>query len=127
MHIASRIVALVCSACFVLMMSACSGIMVRDAGYGPPPHAPAHGYRAKTSHGVRIRFDSHLGVYVVLDIPDRYYYKGVYFSYRKGKWFSSNHPDGPWKKYSKKALPPGLYKKYHGGKKPGKGDKKKSQ
>ncbi len=55
-------------------------------GNGPPPHAPAHGYRAK-HQGHELRFDTGLGVYIVVDIPNTYFHNGLYL--RLG-------PDGSW-------------------------------
>ena len=71
----------------------------RDRGYGPPPHAPAHGYRHKHQQGVELRFDSGLGVYVVIEIPDMYFNDGLYirWSDRGGYWAVSPHYRGPWR------------------------------
>jgi len=84
-----------------LMLTACQGLReigVKidppykwDAGAeqhrnGPPPHAPAHGYRHKNPDGVELRFDSDLGVYVVVDMPNVYYYDGVYLRLSGDRW-----------------------------------------
>ena len=60
-------------------------------GHGPPPHAPAHGYRRKQQQAyhhqggdAKLAFDSDLGVYVVLDLPHHYYFDGVYLRIEDG-------------------------------------------
>lgn len=83
-----------------------------DHGYGPPPHAPAHGYRAKYDNHDLI-YDSHLGVYVVLGLPDYYFYDGHYYRHDRDGWYSSKRTDRDWSRYKEKKLPPGLAKKYH--------------
>lgn len=85
------------------------------AGYGPPPHAPAHGYRDKHRHGQRLVFDAALGVYVVAGLPYHYFHDGHYYRFHGGIWEASVHPKGPWRHISKKRLPPGLRKKGPGG------------
>ena len=82
-------------------------------GHGPPPHAPAHGHRAKHG-GVELVYDSGLGVYVVVDFPSHYYCKGSYYRVRGTQWEVSVHIDGPWKSASEGALPPGLRAKAKG-------------
>jgi hypothetical protein len=65
-------------------------------GHGPPPHAPAHGYRAK-HRGIGLEFDSRRGVYVVLGFPGVYFYGGWYYRLALDRWLRSNRHDGPWK------------------------------
>jgi len=78
---------------------------------GPPPHAPAHGYRHK--HGkTELRYDEGLAVYVVVGQKDCYYQDGSYFRLSKGSWEMSLSTGGPWKLAPGKSLPPGLAKKY---------------
>ena len=36
---------------------------------GPPPHAPAHGYRHKHQHGVELEYDSGIGAYISCRTP----------------------------------------------------------
>ncbi|MEE9551944.1 MAG: hypothetical protein V3V89_02760, partial [Gammaproteobacteria bacterium] len=64
-----------------LTLSGCGVVKVHDdhdRGYGPPPHAPAHGYRHK-HHGHDLEFDSHLGVYVVVGLASVYFLDGLYY------------------------------------------------
>lgn len=79
---------------------------------GPPPHAPAHGYRHKHAHhGVDLVFDSGLGVYIVVNLTDHYYHDGHFFRLHDGVWQISAHLNHGWKHASKR-LPPGLAKKH---------------
>ena len=80
---------------------------------GPPPHAPAHGYRHKYQ-GVELVYDSEWGVYIVVGFPYHYYYRGCYYQLRENQWEMAVHFDGPWKIVSKEALPPGLRAKDKG-------------
>jgi hypothetical protein len=82
-------------------------------GYGPPPHAPAHGYRAKY-HNHDLVYDSHLGVYLVIGLHDHYYRDGYYYRYAHDGWYSSRYVDKDWGSYEERKLPPGLAKKYSG-------------
>jgi hypothetical protein len=84
-------------------------------GHGPPPHAPAHGERRKHRHaddGWELVFDSNLGVYVVVDLPDYYYWDGYYLRIEDGRWQASTRVDGEWQPRSEDSLPPGLRKKH---------------
>lgn len=88
-------------------------------GHGPPPHAPAHGYRAK-QQGHELVYDSGLGVYVVVDLPNVYYYDGIYYRYDHDHWYYSTSPGRGWDAYdTDRKLPPGLAKKHGKGKKKG--------
>jgi len=65
--------------------------------HGPPPHAPAHGYRHKHHRdGVELAFDSGLGVYVVVDWPGHYWYVDRYVRWSDGHWSASARVDGGW-------------------------------
>ena len=79
---------------------------------GPPPHAPAHGYRHKHPDGVELVYKSNIGVYVVVGYSDHYFYKDRYYRLRNGSWEVSVHIDGNWKSTSEKKIPSGLQKKY---------------
>jgi hypothetical protein len=111
-------VVLVCAA---LMLVSCTSTEVSIGSHhkhGPPPHAPAHGYRHK-HHGVDFVYDSEWGVYVVVGFPSHYYYKSHYYRFHEAHWEMGVHIDGPWKFVSEKSLPKGLR-----GKEKGKGKSK---
>lgn len=65
-------------------------------GNGPPPHAPAHGYRHKHQHGVELVYNSELGVYVVIGFPNHYFCRDHYFRLGGENWEISTHIKGPW-------------------------------
>jgi hypothetical protein len=98
-------------------MLAVSGCAVYPAhhhhGYGPPPHAPAHGYRAKHHHHDLV-YDVHLGVYIVVGLHDHYYHDGWYYRHDRDGWYHSRYTDRDWRRYDERKLPPGLAKKYYG-------------
>lgn len=97
----------------------CSVHTVHDHGYGPPPHAPAHGYRYK-HHGHELVFDSGLGVYVVVGLPGVYFHDGAYYRFDHDHWYYSRELKDDWREYKDdRGLPPGLMKK-HGKEKKGK-------
>lgn len=77
-------------------------------GHGPPPHAPAHGYRAKTSDGIEIVYDSKLGVYIVFGISSHYYSNGLYYRVNGNQWESSVKFHGSWKVVAEYEVPFGL-------------------
>jgi hypothetical protein len=75
---------------------------------GPPPHAPAHGYRAKHHHRDMV-YDSRLGAYVVLGYRDHYYHDGWYFRYFDGFWqISADLGDRDWRDVDRYRVPEGL-------------------
>lgn len=75
---------------------------------GPPPHAPAHGYRAKHHHHDMV-YDSRLGAYVVLGYNDHYYNDGWYFRYHDGFWQISAELGGrDWRDVDHYRVPEGL-------------------
>ena len=76
---------------------------------GPPPHAPAHGYRHKhPSHGIELVFDSGLGVYVVVDLEHVFYHAGHYYRWKEGAWSRSDRPKGVWKAVLVSGIPASL-------------------
>jgi hypothetical protein len=91
---------------------------------GPPPHAPAHGYRHKHSDGAVLVYKSDVGVYVVSGHADIYFHKDRYYRLRDGNWKTSVHIGGPWHEVAVKKLPAGLQKKSN---KSNKGKDKKSK
>lgn len=85
----------------------------RHAHYGgPPPHAPAHGFR-QHHHGRDLVFDSDLGVYVVVGLTNVWYLDGSYFRIRDDRWQISAGPRGPWRVTVANAVPGRLYAKRH--------------
>ncbi len=103
-------------ACASLMCLSCAEIGISVPAHhpqvakGPPPHAPAHGYRAKQADGAELVFDSDLGLYVVVGMPDYYYFDGCYFRFYHNCWQTSIHIDSGWKAAPEKSVPPGLAK-----------------
>jgi hypothetical protein len=89
---------------------------------GPPPHAPAHGYRHKHREGVDLIFDAHRGVYVVAGHPACYWQDDHYYRDRGSRWEVSVSIQGPWRITATSSLPSGLMaengKKEKGKKKP---------
>jgi hypothetical protein len=86
-----------------------------EARRGPPPHAPAHGYRHKhqTPDGtVNLIFDSGIGVYVVVGWPDHYWHRDHYLRYVEGNWMTSRSIDGGWASCSSGDVPIGLVQKH---------------
>jgi hypothetical protein len=79
---------------------------------GPPPHAPAHGYRQKY-HGRDLVFDSELGVYVVVGLPDLWFLDGSYFRWYGERWEMGVHVDGPWRVAPEDHVPGRLREKRH--------------
>ena len=83
----------------------------KSHGGGPPPHAPAHGYRHKRQHQGRdleLVFDSDLGVYVVVGVPNHFYWKGYYLRIDGDQWYASVNLDSGWEPRSEPSLPPGM-------------------
>lgn len=94
---------------------------------GPPPHAPAHGYRHKHRDGVELEFDSTIDAYVVIGLPGIYFHNDLYIRMSSsGVWEVSVNLGGPWGDAEMKEVPPKLKKKKeHPGKSKGRGHEKK--
>ena len=75
---------------------------------GPPPHAPAHGYRHKHPDGVVLVYEAGIGVYFVSGYTDIYYHKQWFYRLHRHSWHSSRHVDGPWQRTIVKHVPSGL-------------------
>jgi hypothetical protein len=92
-----RRIALATLAAGLLAVTGCVHVHEHDHHHkskgGPPPWAPAHGYRHK-HHGPDLVFDSHIGVYVVVGFPHVYFHDGHYFRYVSSHWERC----GDWKK-----------------------------
>lgn len=79
---------------------------------GPPPHAPAHGYRHRHSDGVELVYRSSIGVYVAVGYSEHYFHKDRYYRLVDGSWQVSFRIDKGWTPVPEKKLPPGLRKKH---------------
>jgi hypothetical protein len=79
---------------------------------GPPPHAPAHGYRHKHGKAVLV-YESRLGVYIVHGYHGHYFYDGNYYRTQKGGWQISVEIGGPWKNVSETKVPKRLRQEQH--------------
>ncbi|MBN4079249.1 hypothetical protein JYT26_01275 [Beggiatoa alba] len=63
---------------------------------GPPPHAPAHGYRYRHfDHD--LRYDTGFGAYVVINSPGLYFYNDHYMRYYADSWQITNRLEGTWR------------------------------
>lgn len=113
-----KILSVVILTCMPLMLVSCRSFSIgtRSARRyesrpvlkpGPPPHAPAHGYRRKYQ-GVELVYDSGRGIYVVIDFPNHYYFKGHYYRLGDVEWEVGVSLEGPWKIISYDELPKGL-------------------
>jgi hypothetical protein len=94
--------------------------------HGPPPHAPAHGYRAKHDNCDMV-YDGQLGVYTVVGYRDYYYNDGFFFRFGGDGWQLSAHIGGSgerWEACAPARVPKALVVKYDGGGH-GKGGKEK--
>ena len=116
----SKFLSVVVSVCMLLMLVSCHSFSIGAGSgrrhrpkYGPPPHAPAHGYRHK-HQGVELVYDSGRGVYVVIDLPSHYYFKGRYYRRGEVQWEAGVHIDGSWEFISEDELPRGLRAKEKG-------------
>ena len=78
---------------------------------GPPPHAPAHGYRHRYRRGLDLVFDSGLDVYLVVGARRTFFYDGRFYRFRRGEWEASRDYDGSWRESSGRRLPRALRKK----------------
>lgn len=95
--------------------------------HGPPPHAPAHGYRYKYERdNVDLVYDQGLGVYVVVGHTGLYYQDGFYFRYAGDNWEMSVGigERAHWQSAPSRSVPPGLAKRHGHDDHPGKGNGK---
>jgi hypothetical protein len=83
-----------------------------ERSHGPPPHAPAHGYR-QHRHGVDHVFDGRLGVYTVVGQPHTYWHDGGYWRHSQGYWERGARPrGGHWSRADWKHVPKQLRPRY---------------
>ncbi len=97
-----------------MILSSCAVTEVHEHGHKhkkPPPHAPAHGYRHKHKKH-ELEYNSDLGIYVVIGLPNYYFIDGIYYKHTDHGWYSSHDAEKDWKKYTKDVLPGKLDKKY---------------
>ncbi|MBW7990482.1 MAG: hypothetical protein FVQ84_10760 [Planctomycetes bacterium] len=109
-----KILSVVVLICMALMLVSCRSFSIgtrSEPRYerkpGPPPHAPAHGYRRK-HQGAELVYDSGRGIYVVIDFPNHYYFKGHYYRLGEAQWEVGVNLEGPWGFISYGELPKGL-------------------
>lgn len=81
---------------------------IKEKHNGPPPHAPAHGYRHKHPDGEELVYKSDIDVYVVVGHQDYYFHKDKYYRVKNGSWEVSFNMKENWTLVSEKKLPPGL-------------------
>jgi hypothetical protein len=111
-----RFVELLAALVIVVTLGGCHGVFLAPRPSepvvvnqtGPPSHAPAHGYRHKHQSGAELRFDSSLGVYIVVGHTDIYFHDGWFIRMRSGTWQISATLGGPWNPKPAEWVPPGL-------------------
>lgn len=97
------------SGCLVVHQPPSYGHAKHEAHHpGPPPHAPAHGYRTQHGHGPELVFDSRLGVYAVVGRSGHYYHAGHWYRRAGDGWQLSVALEGPWRAVAVQRLPVGL-------------------
>lgn len=69
--------------------------------YPNPPRWPEHGHRHLHPSGAVLRFDAHLGAYVVVGSEDVYFFDEAFLRFEAGRWLGGEVPSGPWQ-----AIPP---------------------
>ncbi len=89
-------------------------------GRGPPPRAPAHGYRHKHPSGAELIFDGDIGAYLVVGLVDLFFRDGRFYRFLNGSWTASAGLGGPWNRLSAGAVPAGLLGKFSGARPPAK-------
>ncbi len=65
---------------------------------GPPPHAPAHGYRHKHNKRHELEYNSQAGAYIVLNTPETYFGNNLYLRLSTaGTWMVSTALEWGWR------------------------------
>ena len=98
----------------LLALAGCVHVHEHEHAYegGPPPWAPAHGYRHK-HHGSELVFDAQIGVYVVVDHPHVYFDDGHYFRRVRSQWERcGDWKQGHWKNVDVDRVPGPLVEHY---------------
>lgn len=80
--------------------------------HGPPPHAPAHGYRAHRGDRDLV-FDSAIGAYVVVGVPDLWFFDGSFVRWTGVGWEIGPEAIGPWRAAPSSAVPTKLRGRHH--------------
>lgn len=106
---------------FVFVLTGCGAVGVhatvpadKNQKGGPPPHAPAHGYRHK-HQGHDLDYDVKIGVYMVVNVPDTYFYDDLYIRLSSdGRWMVSARLNHGWRPAASHEIPLRLkhYKEY---------------
>ena len=82
-------------------------------GYNYDRYGYPYGYRDGYSYyRPDLRYDNRLGVYIVVGMPNHYYYDDRFYRYRGDRWYSSTQLSGGWRQTSYRRLPPGLANRY---------------
>jgi len=81
--------------------------VVVESKHGPPPHAPAHGYRARHQN-VDLVYDTGLGVYTVVGHRGCYYRDSRFYRRHDNAWEMSTSIKGPWRTTTIASVPNGL-------------------
>tara|TARA_R110002050_G_scaffold268113_1_gene410090 strand:- start:144350 stop:145081 length:732 start_codon:yes stop_codon:yes gene_type:complete len=76
---------------------------------GPPPHAPAHGYRHH-HHSHDMIYDSGIRAYILVGLPGYYYDDGFYFRYSNIGWQFSAYLNDGWRVTDERRVPKTLWK-----------------
>jgi hypothetical protein len=79
--------------------------------HGPPPHAPAHGYRHRVGDVSHV-YEAPLGVYLVVGYPDHYFLDGWYYRHVHGYWERCREVDGRWARAEARVVPGRLHARY---------------
>lgn len=81
--------------------------------YGPPAHAPAHGYRRKHQHdGIELVYDADVEVYVVVGREAVYWDGTRYLRWVDGAWQAGVRIDGVWVTIASRDVPRALVAKH---------------
>lgn len=63
---------------------------------GPPPHAPAHGYRHR-HHDHDMEYDGGLGAYLLIGRPGIFFHDNLFWRLHEGIWQSTRALAEPWR------------------------------
>lgn len=92
-------------------------VVVERERHGPPPHAPAHGYRHKHQEGYELVYDRAVACYTVVGHRDYYFNDGFFFRFSGDGWQVSAHLGGDqvrWERAEETRIPVGVRTKYKG-------------